>query len=38
VLGLDVRCGDAVTLAADGNGAEAALDELEALLSADLEG
>ena len=38
VLGLDVRCGDAVTLSAEGNGAEAALDELEALLSADLEG
>lgn len=38
VLGLDVRCGDAVTIAADGTGAEATLDELEALLSADLEG
>ena len=38
VLGLDVRCGDAVTIAADGTGAEATLDELEALLGADLEG
>jgi phosphocarrier protein len=38
VLGLDVRCGDAVTIAADGTGADATLDELEALLSADLEG
>jgi phosphocarrier protein HPr len=38
VLGLDVRQGDAVTIAADGTGAEATLDELEALLGADLEG
>lgn len=38
VLGLDVRQGDQVTIAADGTGAEATLDELEALLSADLEG
>ena len=38
VLGLDVRQGDRVTIAADGSGAEATLDELEALLSADLEG
>lgn len=38
VLGLDVRQGDRVTIVADGTGAEATLDELEALLSADLEG
>ena len=38
VLGLDVRQGDAVTIAADGAGAEATLDELEALLGADLDG
>lgn len=38
VLGLDVRCGDAVTISADGSGADATLDELEALLAADLEG
>ncbi len=38
VLGLDVRQGDQVTIAADGTGAEATLDELEALLGADLEG
>lgn len=38
VLGLDVRHGDQVVIAADGNGAETTLDELEALLSADLEG
>jgi phosphocarrier protein len=38
VLGLDVHNGDRVTIAADGDGAEAALDELEALLGADLEG
>jgi len=38
VLGLDVRCGDQVTITADGAGAEATLDELEALLSDDLEG
>ncbi|HZP50661.1 HPr family phosphocarrier protein [Actinocrinis sp.] len=38
VLGLDVRQGDQVTITADGTGAEATLDELEALLSADLEG
>ena len=38
VLGLDVRCGDQVTIAADGTGAEATLDELESLLSDDLEG
>jgi phosphocarrier protein len=38
VLGLDVRCGDAVTISADGAGADATLDELEALLGADLEG
>jgi hypothetical protein len=33
-----VRCGDAVTIAADGIGADSTLDELEALLGADLEG
>jgi phosphocarrier protein HPr len=38
VLGLDVRHGDQVVIAADGTGAESTLDELEALLSADLEG
>ena len=38
VLGLDVRCGDQVTITADGTGAEATLDDLEALLSDDLEG
>jgi phosphocarrier protein HPr len=38
VLGLDVRHGDQVVIAADGTGAETTLDELEALLSADLEG
>ena len=37
VLGLDVRGGDEVVLAADGDGAEAALDELEALLQRDLD-
>ena len=38
VLGLDVRGGDEVVLtAADGEGAEAALDELEALLQRDLD-
>jgi phosphocarrier protein len=38
VLGLDVRHGDQVVIAADGAGADSTLDELEALLSADLEG
>ncbi|MBS2962546.1 HPr family phosphocarrier protein [Actinocrinis puniceicyclus] len=38
VLGLDVRQGDQVVIAADGAGAEHTLDELAALLSADLEG
>ena len=37
VLGLDVRGGDEVVLAAEGEGAEAALDELEALLQRDLD-
>ena len=37
VLGLDVRGGEEVVLAADGDGAESALDELEALLSRDLD-
>ena len=38
VLGLDVRGGEEVVLsAADGDGAEAALDELEALLQRDLD-
>jgi phosphocarrier protein HPr len=38
VLGLDVRQGDQVIIAADGAEADSTLDELEALLSADLEG
>lgn len=38
VLGLDVRQGDQVTIAAEGDGAENALEELETLLGADLEG
>jgi phosphocarrier protein HPr len=38
VLGLDVRGGEQVTLEAEGDGANAALDELEALLGSDLEG
>lgn len=38
VLGLDVRHGDQVVIAADGIDAESTLDELEALLGADLEG
>jgi phosphocarrier protein HPr len=37
VLGLDVRGGEEVVLAAEGDGADAALDELEALLSRDLD-
>jgi phosphocarrier protein HPr len=37
VLGLDVRGGDEVVLSAEGDGAEAALDELEALLQKDLD-
>jgi phosphocarrier protein HPr len=37
VLGLDVRGGDEVVLAANGDGAEEALDNLEALLSTDLD-
>ena len=37
VLGLDVRGGDEVVLSADGDGADAALDELEALLQRDLD-
>ena len=37
VLGLDVRGGDEVVLAAEGEGADAALDELEALLQRDLD-
>jgi len=37
VLGLDVRGGQEVILAADGDGAEAALDDLTALLSRDLD-
>ena len=37
VLGLDVRGGQEVILAADGDGAEAALDDLTALLSTDLD-
>lgn len=37
VLGLDVRGGQQVILAADGDGAEQALDDLTALLSRDLD-
>ena len=37
VMALDVRHGDEVTLAADGPGADAALDELAALLATDLD-
>jgi phosphocarrier protein len=37
VLGLDVRGGQQVILAADGDGADAALDDLTALLSRDLD-
>ena len=37
VLGLDVRGGDDVVLSAEGDGADAALDELEALLQRDLD-
>ena len=37
VLGLDVRGGEEVVLSADGEGADAALDELEALLQRDLD-
>ena len=37
VLGLDVRGGDEVILSADGDGADTALDELEALLQRDLD-
>jgi phosphocarrier protein len=37
VLGLDVRGGDEVVLAADGDGAEQALDELAALVARDLD-
>jgi phosphocarrier protein HPr len=35
VLGMDVRGGEEVTLAAEGEGAEAALDELAAVVAAD---
>ena len=37
VLGLDVRGGDEVVLAAEGDGAEEALDALEAVLQRDLD-
>jgi phosphocarrier protein HPr len=37
VLALDARHGDAVTLLAEGEGAEAALGELAALLETDLD-
>ena len=37
VLGLDVRGGDEVVLAAEGDGADAALDELTGLLETDLD-
>ncbi|MGH8869560.1 MAG: HPr family phosphocarrier protein [Actinomycetes bacterium] len=38
VLGLDARSGDEVVLAAEGAGADAALDELVALVARDLDG
>jgi phosphocarrier protein len=37
VLGLDVRGGDEVVLAAEGDGADEALDALEAVLRRDLD-
>lgn len=37
VLSLGVDCGQEVTVAADGDGAEAVLDELAAMLARDLE-
>jgi phosphocarrier protein HPr len=37
VLGLDARGGDEVVLAADGDGADAVLDELAALVARDLD-
>src|SRR5919204_4602447 len=37
VLGLDVRGGEEVILAAEGDGAERALDELAALVASDLD-
>lgn len=37
VLGLDVRGGDEVILSAEGEGAEAALDELAELVAKDLD-
>jgi phosphocarrier protein len=37
VLALDARGGDEVVLAADGDGADEALDELAALVSRDLD-
>ena len=37
VLGLDIRGGQEVILSAEGDGAEAALDELAALVSRDLD-
>lgn len=37
VLGLDARGGDTVVLSADGAGAEAVLDDLAAVVAADLD-
>ena len=37
VLGLDIRGGQAIVLTADGDGAEAALDELAAIVATDLD-
>jgi phosphocarrier protein len=37
VMALGAKCGEEVVLTADGDGAEAALDELVALLSRDLD-
>jgi len=37
VMALGAKCGEEVLLAAEGDGADAALDELVALLSRDLD-
>ncbi len=37
VLGLDARCGDEVVLSAEGDGADAAIDELATMLATDLD-
>jgi phosphocarrier protein HPr len=38
LMTLGAMCGDEVVLAADGDGADAALDEIAALVAADLDG